>query len=585
MPVTLTYKDGTTNTVPEADVSYWKSQGWNDTPAMSPQDAANAAKYSTPPPPNDPASKSGARANELYIGPTNFSNLQKQYTPYQLEQATVRDASGNISWKQGVDISKVPTAPPTTPFTPPATPPPATTDNVSGTATATAPTVTKDTSPMDAFALAQSEAAKTYLTGIKSAMDGLLAKQQEMETAAKKAAEEKVNTLKGRLTSILDTTASQDALKADRELFKVKQSIETLGVINQKIADASAALDQGILYEQNQPVRMALLTGRSAALQRQGIASIGALKMSAEVVKNNLDLARVYADDTIAAIKQDNAERRSALNTLLDLENANLVKLSADEKATITQRQKLLDDESNAIEKRKDDLFDLASKYPHAFAQGGATFMDTREQALAKMLPTMSTEEKQKYDLEIQQKQLDLLKTKADIAKAGRTGTGGGGGGTGGALVEKIANDVELLKGAIDPATGKPYTPDKIRTELLKEYGGQMKLTELNSVVDQTLQGQKSSTDVAAVRDEWVKQGLLHIDPTSSSGYAPTTNAQQIREAISAGLVEFDPSSGMYRALKDSNVGFGGARRAKKDELIDPADIQGVSTFGNLKLK
>ena len=46
---------------------------------------------------------SGGQANPLYIGNTNWANLQKQYTPYQLQQATTRTKDG-IYWRSDVNI-------------------------------------------------------------------------------------------------------------------------------------------------------------------------------------------------------------------------------------------------------------------------------------------------------------------------------------------------------------------------------------------------------------------------------------------------------------------------------------------------
>lgn len=49
----------------------------------------------------------GGQANPLYIGSSNWSELQKKYTPYQLEQSTIRTNSG-IYWNQNVNVSEVP---------------------------------------------------------------------------------------------------------------------------------------------------------------------------------------------------------------------------------------------------------------------------------------------------------------------------------------------------------------------------------------------------------------------------------------------------------------------------------------------
>lgn len=49
----------------------------------------------------------------LYIGPTKWAKLQKQYTPYQLQQATIRINDG-IFWNPNVNIGSIPAADPST---------------------------------------------------------------------------------------------------------------------------------------------------------------------------------------------------------------------------------------------------------------------------------------------------------------------------------------------------------------------------------------------------------------------------------------------------------------------------------------
>lgn len=432
--------------------------------------------------PNDPATVSGARSNPLYIGPTNFGNIQKQYTPYQIEQATTRDAQGNIFWKEGVNIADVPKSQQQAPFKAPTTIAMPSTSTLPSSPAPSQATVTKPSSAMDAFAQAQSAAAETYLTGIKGSIDTLLAQQQQMQTAAKEAAQKETSGLKNRLLSIVDGgNQAQNALDTARNLFKVEQSIQSLTMIQEKIAAATSALNQGLLYEEGRPVRMQLLVGRSAELKKQGIATIGALQASAEVVRGNIDLARAYASDTIAAIKQDNAEKRSALDTLLGLASDDLIRLSKEEKDTIDRRMSLLEAEDERLEKQKDQLLDLAIKYPNAFASGSVTFTDSPEQALEKMLPTMSAQEKQLFDLDVKAKQ-------AAIAKTNKAGSGGSGSGSSEGE-DGVYAAVAHLRTVVDPAIGRPYTEEEIRQLVGQKFEGTMKRTDLTAYIDSALKG------------------------------------------------------------------------------------------------
>lgn len=494
------------------------------------------APGATPAPvaPVEPQAVTDARANPLYIGSTNFGNLQKQYTPYQIEQATTRDAAGNIFWKQGAEISKIPAAPPK--FAAPTVAPTPSTNNLQTTTTAPVETITTPTpvTAQDQFAAGQSEAAKTYLTGIQSTLDGLLAKQQAMETAAKTAAQAQVDATKGKISAMADSTAAQDTLKATRDMFQVTQTITALNEVRTRIADATAALDQGIIHEESQPVRMQLLTGRASALKKQGLAHLGALQATSEILKGNIELAQAYASDSIAAIKVDNDQRRTALTTLLNLENDNLIKLSAEEKSTIDSRMKLLENESSRIDKQKDEIMNLATNYPLAFTQGSVLLTDTPEQAIAKMASFMSEEQK----LDLEQKRLELSKTKAEIAKTNRTGTGGGTSTTGTPLTEEIADVIANLQ-------SQNFSQTDIRAAIYKMYGGKFKKqTELASILDNILQGtQTPNTPVEEQRNRVLlkqqdleNKGVLKLDVLTGL-YTRSSNGADIEAAANAGEI------------------------------------------------
>lgn len=388
---------------------------------LPPQDATNAAKYDTPLPPLDPASQRGARDNPLYIGPTNFSTLQQTYTPYQIEQATTRNASGDIFYKQGVDITKVPAAPPgasTTDLT----------KTTSGGTTPTSSTLTNTGSlntsavtapPADATALAkaQSAAAKTSLDGINLIRDNLYSVQQDLLTQAKDQAQAKVDADRAGIAGFETQDARQKALENDRKLFNVQANIQTLDQIRQQIATAKSALDQGIIYEEAKPIRMQLLTGRVSELYKQGVSKINALNAAAQVVQGNLDLANAYMRQTQDAIDKDVNDQKFALSTLLELDSNSLITLTKDEKDVIDRRMGLLDDQATLEKDKAAQVLDLAKTAPNAFVSGGVTFSDTVESALQKMLPFMS--------------ERDKLEFEAGLAAKNRSNRGSGGSGSG----------------------------------------------------------------------------------------------------------------------------------------------------------
>lgn len=417
------------------------------TPTAAPVDpnTASIEKYGTPLPPNDPATLNGGRQNagDLYIGPTNWSTLQQKYTPYQLERATQRDANGNISWRKDVDISKIPASGAGTPMTPPTVGTPSATDVVAGSGPSTA-SLTGDGNSFDTSA-ALSASAQKYLSGIDLALDNITKQQQAITEREKATAEAGRTGAIDKIKGFFDSTSNTDALNAAREKYEVDQNFATLQDIRTKIATATSALEQGLIYEQDRPVRMAAMQGRTATLQKQGQATIGALKMGAEIVQGNLDFARMYADDTLAALKQDNLDQMNAADTLLNLYNDDLVRLDEKETEQLNYRKKLLEDENDRLEKGKDQIFSLAEQYPQSFTKAGVTFLDTPEQAMQKMLPLLSERER----MELEQQKLSL--EGARLSNTKKASGGGGSGGSGSTSSASITGDIgtdELLRAA-----------------------------------------------------------------------------------------------------------------------------------------
>lgn len=377
---------------------------------LSPEDAANAAKFNTPLPPGDPASLGGARENPNYIGPTNFGNLQKQYTPYQIEQATIRDAQGNVFWNPDKNIADIPVAPPTPGMTPSVTPTPKAEDL---SRFGEAPTMPSASNSTLEISKSISDAANKFLTtDIDRTLQDLLKQQTEAINAEKVAAQAKQDALTNRLDEISQKTAAQDALDAARKKFEVDANIQRYQMIQQNIIDAQSALDQGLVYEASRPVRMALMTGRSNELRQQGLAMIGTMQATASLVRGNIEMADAYANNTIDAINADNTRQEKALYTLLDLASKDVVRLDDAERETINNRLSMIADQSAQLAKNKTAVLDLMTSAPTAALKGKVLITDTQEQALQKMLPFLSEQEQAEI----------ALKT----AKARGTGSGSG---------------------------------------------------------------------------------------------------------------------------------------------------------------
>lgn len=363
----------------------------------------------------DPATASGARAKAGYLGPTAYAALQKQYTPYQLEQATRREGA-DIFYKEGVDINSIPRTPAPA-MTPPVTLPTPDANQISAMTTAPIPPANPN-SDTTALSRSISEASKAFLTtSIDKTIADLQAQQQNFINQQKQAEEAQIKEAEKGISDLTTSTRMQEAVEAQQKRFRVEELMGTYNVIQQNIIDAQAALDQGLVYEQSRPVRMQLLTGRTNTLRNQGLALIGSMQATAAVVKGQLDLAKGYADDVVEAIKEDNTTQRNALTTLLTLHQDNLVRLTEEESKTINNRLKALSDESDKMDSNKDKVFTLMTQFPAAAASGKVTFLDTQESAMAKMLPFISERDKQEWDLAIAGKKKSLS-------------SGGGGSGT-----------------------------------------------------------------------------------------------------------------------------------------------------------
>lgn len=245
------------------------------------------------------------------------------------------------------------------------------------------------------------QVAGSTLTANQQAIDNLRSQLQTQKSAEVAAVDTQLSAERSQLQNIVGTTQVADALKAVNDKFQVEQNIQLYSTIQQRIVDAQEALNMGLIYEADRPARMKFVTGAESTLQKQGLATIGALQGTAAVIKGNIDLAKAYADSTISAINADNEQSFKALTTLIDLDNSKLVSLKAEEKQIINDRLSSIETQAQTLQKNKDDVVDLMTKYPKAFLNGGVTLLDTKEQAIAKMLPTMAEDEKLKFNAEL----------------------------------------------------------------------------------------------------------------------------------------------------------------------------------------
>lgn len=255
------------------------------------------------------------------------------------------------------------------------------------------PTTYASTQTVTPFSDRVSEVAKTTLSSNQLEIDKLRGEMQSMVEKEKATAQAKKDKLTGQVEDFVGNTDAQDALEANNKKFKVEQNIKLYSDIQTKIVDAQQALEIGLIYEKDRPARMKFITGAESTLMKQGLATIGALQGTAAVIKGNLDLAKSFGDATVAAIAQDNEMSFKALTTLLELADNDLVNLTTREKELVDDRLGAIEDENSRMQQNKDDVLKLMTDYPRAFLAGGVTLLDSKEQALGKMIPQMAADE------------------------------------------------------------------------------------------------------------------------------------------------------------------------------------------------
>jgi hypothetical protein len=256
------------------------------------------------------------------------------------------------------------------------------------------PTTYVSTQKVTPFNERVSSVAEKTLTSSQFELDRLRSELQAINAKEQEVAKAKVEKYAGKIEDMVGANDAQKALEASNKKFKVEENIQLYSDIQSKLVEAQEALEFGLIYEKDRPARIKFITGAESTLMKQGLATIGALQGTAAVIKGNLDLARAFGDQTVNAITQDNEISFRALNVLLDLNNNELVQLKADEKALVEDRLAAIEEENARLQSNKDDVLNLMQTNPKAFLAGGVTLLDSKEQALQKMLPTMAEDEK-----------------------------------------------------------------------------------------------------------------------------------------------------------------------------------------------
>lgn len=339
-----------------------------------------------------------------------------------------------------------------------------------------------------------------------------LKSQLEAKTAEAKTTETgKVSGFEQTLQNIIGSTSAQDALKSAVETFKIKENLQLYNDIQTRVVEAQKALEMGMIYEADRPARMSFITGSSSTLQKQGLATIGALQGTAAVIKGNIELAKTFADATVNAINSDNERSFKALTTLLDLHNSKLVTLTADEKNMIADRITSIEKSAEEIQKNKNDVISYMTTYPQAFLKGGVTLLDSREKALEKMLPFLSAEQaaKEKADLDFKNSQ-----TIKNLAEAGKIKLESGKGDN--SLTNVVGPDgkTKLTLGQVKDQIVQLKSAGATYLEIINTYGADVPITYIDELYGKS----KSSTITQNIQESYYSQ-MVDTQGNPKPGY------------------------------------------------------------------
>lgn len=377
---------------------------------------------------------------------------------------------------------------------------PLTSSQLANSATSPNPTSFVQANTGNTFADTISQVAKMNITDSnKQAIDTLNAQLQAKQAEQKLAAETVVTGDRTKIANTVGSTAASDALTSAYDTYKVKENLALYNDIQTKIVEAQKALDLGLVYEGDRPARMKFITGTESTLQKQGLATIGALQGTAAVIKGNIDLAKSFADATVNAINSDNERSFKALTTLLDLDNGKLVTLTADEKSTIQDRISNIEKQAEILQKNKDDVVSYMTTYPQAFLKGGVTLLDSRETALKKMLPYLSAEDAAKTQADLAYKNSQTNLNNANASKAANDPT-----------AKKDTPQTLVYKDELTQLKAKGVT----YTDAVNAYGALLPISYIND-----LYGVKDSTTLDQRTQETFMAQFVNPDGSLKPGY------------------------------------------------------------------
>jgi len=232
--------------------------------------------------------------------------------------------------------------------------------------------------------------ADSYLSGLDKQINNLLQKQEAYTTSLREEKEAQRSLLEKGLQDVAGTDfASQYKKELEAQNFKVNQ--EKLTSVMEEIVKVKESLNLGTIQEGNRVAPMSAVTRRQQVIEQQGLARIGALTSIAEIYQGNMNTAMTIAEKTAGLLQAQVSNQMGAYEKLINLAQEDIISLKSDEKEFLNAQIDLLKQTQEKIEKNKDEVLKLIVENPEAAQKGGVSFTDSKEEAVAKMLPYIST--------------------------------------------------------------------------------------------------------------------------------------------------------------------------------------------------
>jgi hypothetical protein len=353
----------------------------------------------------------------LYIGATNWANLQQQYTPYQLSQATTRQWNTNtgqydIYWNPAVNISSIPREMQV----------PTNTGNIN-TNNLTNQTISGGTS------FDNNTIANMFGSGQTSAYNAAMMLQQNRENALQQqmqSQQQQYDQANMNLDQWLGRDVYQELL-AERNRQGYDEKLQLLNNYNSQLRDLTLDYQMGRQTIRRESRLESMTKGRNANIYEQYANEATLINNNIAGVQGQLDRIEKNTDKFFEFYSQQRQDMIDNYTSLRNMANQNIIDLSKEEREDIDRRIDIMNTEVQRQDEQRNAKMEILMQ---AYQNGvdptkyGVSLTDDFETLMNKLGPAVA-----------QQYQNELAKKYA--------GSGSGSGGSKYAGADQITSDAE----------------------------------------------------------------------------------------------------------------------------------------------